>query len=205
VGNEKLHAPLEMRQVHTAKSGTHRAPLETIRERTGAELNATPTSDKPRNRAAVFSALITDRRISHGAFRLWHCLRDHQNAVTNDCFPGQRRIVGKICCDVHSLKKWTTELIRAKWLFIKPHKRGEVFHYELLDGNGQLLRKTPSPKTAAENHNTGVVEKRMGKTTTKLIPCLKQGIKNKKTDSPLSLGDSALDAQSPASGVHSWE
>lgn len=142
---------------------------------------------KPRSRAQVFSALISDGRLSHGAFRLWHALYDHMNSRTGQCNPGQRRLADMIGCDVHSLKRWTGELIDAGWIVVEAQKwggpkawrRGESFRYTMLDGQGELLRKTTSPSDG-ENHITrrrcekphhSVVEKHIGvcgKPTSKL-------------------------------------
>lgn len=41
---------------------------------------------------SVYRRHNRDRRISHGAFRLWHCLRDHANA-TSIIPAGQRSIL----------------------------------------------------------------------------------------------------------------
>lgn len=99
--------------------------------------------DEARARARVwakaYSALMRDRRITHGEFRLWHCLNDHLNSITGKCFPGQRTISKEIGCDTHSLKDWTATLESAGWLRIMRSERGRGFHYVLLDGKGHDL------------------------------------------------------------------
>lgn len=128
----------------------------------------------------AFSDLIADRRVSHGSFRLWHCLYDHLNKKTGRCDPGQRRIVSKIGCDPHSIAGWTAELVKAGWLRILPAIKGQTFKYELLNGKGEVLGKTTT-LTDVENHNTSVVEIHMGKTTTKLSR--PKGLQNNKLNS----------------------
>jgi hypothetical protein len=116
-------------------------------------MNAAP----PRTYLETFAAIIRDRLVSHGAFRLWHALRDYTNAQSK-CFPGQRRLAGDLGCDPHSLKPWTQELIVAHWLKVEGG-HGRRFNYTVMDGNGQPLRKPATP-TAAETRNGGVVENR---------------------------------------------
>jgi Helix-turn-helix domain len=153
---------------------------------------------KPRTRAEAFSALIQDQRIGHGAFRLWHCLRDHQNPKSGLCCPGQRRISDQIGCNIHSLKRWTDELVTAGWLVVKVVERGEVFHYDLLDGQSQVLPKTATGGVA-KNSNTyprcgkaqhSVAKNRytvLRKTATKLRGA-NAPLENKHTSSPSPAG-----------------
>lgn len=115
---------------------------------------------KPRSYLETFAEIIRDRRVSHGAFRLWHALRDYTDHASK-CFPGQRRLSTDIGCDPHSLRRWTGELIAAAWLKVEGGKPGLGFTYTVLDGTGQPLRKTTSP-TVGEKRNTGVAENPMG-------------------------------------------
>src|SRR5664280_1856131 len=85
-----------------------------------------------RTPAQGYSAILRDDRVSHGAFRLWHCLADHRNKNTGLCCPGQRTIAAEIGCDIHSLKGWTDELTNSGWLAVNPLNRG--FNYVILDG-----------------------------------------------------------------------
>jgi hypothetical protein len=102
----------------------------------------------------TFGALIRDHRLSHGAFRLWHALRDYTDHASK-CFPGQRRLAADIGCNLHSLKPWTEELTSAGWLAVSTSGIGEGFTYTVLDGNGRPLRKVATP-TVAENRNTPI-------------------------------------------------
>jgi Helix-turn-helix domain len=103
-----------------------------------------------RSSLEIFARLIRDNRISHGAFRLWHCLRDYTDHASR-CFPGQRRLSDDIGCKIHSLKQWTHELVAAGWLEVESHGPSGGFDYTVLDGNGQPMRK-PEP-TVAPNGN----------------------------------------------------
>jgi len=130
-----------------------------------------------RTHLEIFAALIRDRGVSHGAFRLWHALRDYTDHNSR-CFPGQRRLADDTGCDPHSLRRWTRELTAAKWLKIDSAKPGLGFTYTVMDGTGQPLRKTTTPTDGekrnggvAGNHNRGVAETHngpLGKTTTKV-------------------------------------
>jgi hypothetical protein len=91
----------------------------------------------------AFSRLIRDHRISHGAFRLWHALRDYTNAASK-CFPGQRTLAEDTGCNIHSLKSWTDELVAADWL------RTE----EKTGGGDSLHRAGRARPTVAEKRNT---------------------------------------------------
>lgn len=118
--------------------------------------------DSPRSYLETFATLIRDRRISHGAFHLWHAIRDYTNAESK-CFPGQRRLASDIGCHPTSLKPWTDELIAARWLKVEGGN-GRRFDYTVLDGRGKPLRKVASPenKTAPENRNGGDAKNRNG-------------------------------------------
>lgn len=107
-----------------------------------------PSSVKPRTRVEIFEALVVDKRISHGAFRLFHVLRSFENFRTGACFPGRRTQAKKLGSNFHHLKKWTAELVASGWLSVAPSKRGEVYRYQLLDGLGQPWPKVATPGVA---------------------------------------------------------
>lgn len=112
----------------------------------------------PRSYLETFAAIIRDRRVPHGAFRLWHALRDYTDHASK-CFPGQRRLADDIGCDPHRLKLWTSLLITAGWLKVEGGS-GRRFDYTVLDGTGQPLRKpaTVGSKTVVQTCNTTVAE-----------------------------------------------
>ena len=112
----------------------------------------------PRSYLETFAALIRDRRVSHGAFRLWHALRDYTNAASK-CFPGQDSLAADIACNIHSIKPWTQELVAAGWLKVEGGN-GRRFNYTVLDGIGKPLRKgsTVEQKTVAKSGNATVAE-----------------------------------------------
>ena len=116
--------------------------------------------DGPRSHLETFAAIIRDRRLSHGAFRLWHALRDYTDHASQ-CFPGQRRLAKDIGCNLHSLKPWTAELMAAGWLKMTKGKPGDGFTYTVMRGTGQPLRKVATPPVA-EKHNTTVAERGRG-------------------------------------------
>jgi hypothetical protein len=177
---------------------------------------------KARSRAEIFAALIRDERISHGAFRLWHCLRDYVNSKTGESFPGQREIQSCLHCSNDSLKPWTNELITAGWLKTRAAKsaanpKGFRFIYTLLDGTGEpfLLSGThtvPKNRNAtnrSQNQEHTVPKSRSTaflKVGTKVTPL--RGVVNKVNKTAALQGDSALEAQSPAdpfTNVGDWK
>ncbi|MEI8290376.1 MAG: helix-turn-helix domain-containing protein [Verrucomicrobiota bacterium] len=118
------------------------------------------TPAQPRLYLEIFANLIRDGRVSHGAFRLWHALRDYTDHASK-CFPGQRRLAADISCHPTSLKPWTDELIAAGWLKVEGG-HGRRFDYTVLDGTGHPLRKAASVenKTAPESRNGGDAKNR---------------------------------------------
>ena len=122
------------------------------------KVSGLPTTSSPasrRSRAAMFAALMRsnrgDNRVSHGAFRLWHCLNDYVNPKTMQCWPGHRTIQQDIVCSSDSVKKWKQELVDAGWLKIEPRGRnGQLF--TLLDGSKVL--PVSGTLTVPESRNT---------------------------------------------------
>jgi hypothetical protein len=114
------------------------SPLDPPRDN-GGPVNqpAAPAAAHP---ASVYRRLVRDRRVSHGAFRLWHYLRDRADAA-GECFPGQRLIAQEVGCDSHSLPSWIGELTRAGYLVISRAGPRRANRYRLLDGNGAVMRK----------------------------------------------------------------
>jgi hypothetical protein len=112
-----------------------------------------PDASPPRSRAEVFKALIYDRRLSLGAFKTWHLLRDYTNPRTGQCFPGRRRLATDLGSNFNSIQRWIGELTDAGWLTSTAKGSGFSMSYTLLDGQGQPLPKTATP-TVAENGNT---------------------------------------------------
>lgn len=106
--------------------------------------STTTTASPTRAKAEVFTALVKDRRISHGAFRLWHVLYGFTNSRTGVSFPGRRLLQTNMGCSHDSLPKWTHELVTNGWLHLasKAAKRGHRFIYTLLDGTGEVFLKT---------------------------------------------------------------
>jgi hypothetical protein len=100
---------------------------------------------------ALYGRLVR-AKISSGAFRLWHYLRDF---IDQDgrCWPGQRLMVKELRCDAKSLKGWTQQLVEAKYLAIVGRKEHGTYHYQLLDGTGAVMVKPPSLNSDGETHN----------------------------------------------------
>lgn len=74
---------------------------------------------------ALYSALVRDHHLSHGAFRLWHLLRDYANG-RGEAWPSQDTIAANMTCRFHSLAGWTEELKSAGYL--RTSLRGQNHH-----------------------------------------------------------------------------
>lgn len=165
---------------------------------------AEPISPAPRSYLEIFGALIRDHRVSHGAFRLWHALRDYTDHESR-CFPGQRRLANDLGCNIHSLKGWTGELVTSGWLRIDEVERGFSFTYTILNGEGQVLRKSATPTVAesgnssvAKNSNGGVAENGNG-----LL--LKVATKVRSPFKSVQVSERAGPQHSPGGEIPSWE
>jgi hypothetical protein len=110
----------------------------------------------------VYRDIVLDhRRVSDGAFRLWHYLRSRANKIFRT-WPSQNTICKDIGCKKHSLKKWTDELIAAGYLRVRTVGRDHHFEYLLLSGDG----KGSMPEWAAKAERTRMdTEVAMAKTT----------------------------------------
>ena len=117
------------------------------------------TTTSKRTRGEAFSALLKDR-ISHGAFRLWHILRDHENVETGNCCPGYRTLTDEIRCSRNSIKGWLDELRASGWVdWVVTTSRptvdnpsGRMNSYRLLDGAGAVVPKQRPPTAQNSDH-----------------------------------------------------
>jgi hypothetical protein len=93
---------------------------------------------------SVWRQIIEDKRISHGAFRLWHYLRDHIDGQS-ECYPGYREIREKIGCQYDSITRWLGELQEANWLSVRTKHgigrcNGSRNFYTILNGEGEPIK-----------------------------------------------------------------
>lgn len=110
-------------------------------------------SNEPRSRAQSFDALSQDKRLSHGAVRVWHRLYHHRNAKTGLCCPSYKTLAEEIGANKDSIANYAKELESAGWLEWektarrpkrgKPRPPGTEHRYTLLDGLGNILELTP--------------------------------------------------------------
>jgi len=77
---------------------------------------------KPARAARVYTRILLDRTVAHGAYRQWHLLRD-MAASKGCCWPGQRYIRRKIGCSLNSIKKWTHQLTAAGYLRVENYDK----------------------------------------------------------------------------------
>jgi len=98
---------------------------------TGSQTGRTPPE--------VYRRLIHEKRITHGAFRLWHYLRDRANKSSR-CWPGQRTIARDLRCKTHTLenkgKGWIPQLVSAGYLAVQKIGQSHRLEYQILFGDG---------------------------------------------------------------------
>ncbi len=89
---------------------------------------------------AVYRKLIRDPNVSHGAFRLWHYLRDRADNA-GKCWPEQRTIAREMHSKCHSLPGWIQQLAAGGYLHTE--RKGQNHHtvYTVLDGSGQAFSR----------------------------------------------------------------
>jgi hypothetical protein len=116
---------------------------------------------------AVYSRLLRDRSVSHGAFRFWHLLRDHagkEKGFVGACWPKQESICAALGCDIKSLPKWRGELQAGRYLYAR--KVGEDHHWEYRIWDGSESPKTPNrnpdPNGGFSRGEWGICPSRMG-------------------------------------------
>lgn len=107
---------------------------------------STPPSDS----LTVYRRLLRDDRVSHGAFRLWHYLRDRANDE-NVCWPQQRTIAKDMHCKPHSLSGWIDELEESGYLAVESKGANHHFVYRILDGSALPISAT---RGVAQKGNT---------------------------------------------------
>ena len=103
-------------------------------------LTATGLPSKPATTSAntyacsVFRRIIYEGRISHGAFRLWHYLRDRKDK-NGQTWPKQSTIAGDLHCKESSLTRWTEELKAAGYVSVERIGQNHYYRYTILLGD----------------------------------------------------------------------
>lgn len=123
---------------------------------------------QPARKAAItgetYKALAFDKRISHGAFRLWHVLRDFAGKKLK-CWPGQRRLTQSLGSNFETIGRWRDELIHAGWLKVSNlDKKGVVHNYEIIplpgaaESGSTLLPETVAPAATESGSKTNEIK-----------------------------------------------
>lgn len=98
---------------------------------------------------SCYRRLIRDPHVCHGAFRLWHYLRDRASAKNGSrCWPGQRLISREMKCKRDSLAGWIQQLKTAGYLQTQSKGPSRQTVYILQDGSGVPffgVRSGPQP------------------------------------------------------------
>lgn len=105
------------------------------------------------NRAKVFSRLVRDKTISHGAFRVYHLLNDYAGKKCI-CWPAMRTIATEIHCKLNSVVIWIAELEAAGYITITTKGKNHFNVYRLTNygvthmDNANNLSRYPSGTVA---------------------------------------------------------
>lgn len=108
-------------------------------------------SEKSQSRArcAARLAVVTDRRLSNGAARLYVLLDDYAG-MRAECWPHQRTAAERIGRSVRSVKRWIAELVGAGYIAIRRTQTGNryLLSWATVPESNALLRFGPSEVTA---------------------------------------------------------
>lgn len=97
---------------------------------------------------AVYSRILRDLTVSHGAFRLWHLLRDmHGN--NGYAWPGTRFLQRSFRCGSTTLLKWIAELEAAGYLRTERGNVARASHYFIMGALKSGAGVLPSQEQAA--------------------------------------------------------
>jgi len=102
---------------------------------------------------SAYKQLVLDTRIAHGAFRLWHLLRDYAGKKMK-CWPGQRRLSKDLGSNYESIAKWRDSLIEHGWLRIEKRKNGGHLYFLLIPSAAKTATESGSTTTATGNGDT---------------------------------------------------
>lgn len=112
------------------KKAAHHGGQSEADELTEGKVPDTPAAVKQSVvRAQTFERLVKDRRLSHGAVRLFMALFCYYNKLTGRCFPSQLTLQADIGCSLNRIALWTKELIETGYLTIK--REGRSINYSL--------------------------------------------------------------------------
>lgn len=92
------------------------------------------TASTSTNAFSIFRRLIHDSRLSHGAFRFWHYLRDRKDK-NGQTWPKQSTIATDLHCKESSLTRWTKELKGAGYISVERMGQNHHYRYTILPGD----------------------------------------------------------------------
>lgn len=90
---------------------------------------------RPDDALTVYRRIVCDARLAHGAFRLWHYLRDRKGKVSGKCYPDVRDIARDIHCKTHSLPRWTSRLESCGYLATEKRGQNHKLQFTILYGD----------------------------------------------------------------------
>lgn len=121
---------LEARDAAPAKKA--KRPRRSISELLGREWD----------QCSVWRRLIWDNRVSAGAFRYWHYLRDQMDTLgfVREYYASMRVIEAALHCKHESVTGWNEQLRDANYLSWEERGREHKFRYQVLNGFGQPMK-----------------------------------------------------------------
>lgn len=134
---------------------TNRYGLAASREFASGLLEFSVKIDPP-----VYSQIMRDMRISHGAFRLWHILRD-MTGTNKNCFPAVRYLATTLKAHKNSILTWIMELEAALYLRVERGNKHRSNRYYVLSGgsvsySGHHRGAVARPPGGAENQTQSI-------------------------------------------------
>jgi|GEM_PF-4477825 len=109
--------------------------------------------DAPPITGSDYKAIAFDKRLPHGAFHLWHILRDYAGKKKS-CWPGQRRLCRDLGSNFETVARWRDQLIQCGWLQIRSGKGGRhvytIGNFSTEDARAESGSATKSGSTSRQ-------------------------------------------------------
>ena len=79
-------------------------------------------------KAQTFTRAAKDRRLSHGAVRLFVVLHSHADSAKGTCFPGHKCLAEEMGCSNRKIRPWVDELVAAGYVTTATRSRGGTWY-----------------------------------------------------------------------------
>lgn len=109
----------------------------------------------------LFTLILKDKRLSLGAFKLWHLLYNMTGHNTH-CWPSVRTLADVLAVDPKSVQKWVAELVECKYVRVEHGDRqhsNKYFVTETVKGVGKFptrMGNNPTPVVKTTTQPVGI-------------------------------------------------